>query len=190
MQPRPAAPLYYSISLRFICFNDFQQIAKSLHSKLLLSLIPRTSPNHRAASIARSNASSVFNGVGFSGNGVTYSVTPNGNLLGTLSYGHAQGAVGAGSYAITPTGLYSTQQGYSITAISATLTISPLTLTGTVAAGNSVYGAPLTPGAVTFSNLVTGYTAVTSPVTVTTACNLSGGGKLKVGTYAGVESAG
>jgi filamentous hemagglutinin family protein len=163
--------------------GDVWQIYEGSTAPLLSSfLTPLT--------VTASNASSVFNGVGFSGNGVTYSVTPNGNLLGTLSYGHAQGAVGAGSYAITPTGLYSTQQGYSITAISATLTISPLTLTGTVAAGNSVYGAPLTPGAVTFSNLVTGYTAVTSPVTVTTAGNLSGGGKLKVGTYAGVESAG
>jgi filamentous hemagglutinin family protein len=134
--------------------NDVWQIYEGSTAPLLSSfLTPLT--------VTASNASTVFNGVGFNGNGVTYSVTPNGNLLGTLTYGAAQDAVGAESYAITPTGLYSNQQGYSITVVSANLTIAPLALTGTLAAGSSVYGAPLTPGAVTFSNLISGYAGVT-----------------------------
>ena len=163
--------------------NDVWQIYEGSTAPLLSSfLTPLT--------VTASNASTVFNGVGFIGNGVTYSVTPNGNLLGTLSYGAAQDAVGAGSYAITPAGLYSTQQGYSITVASATLTIAPLALTGSISAGSSVYGAPLIPGAVTFMNVVFGYTAVTSPITISTAGNLSTSGHLKAGSYSGIESAG
>jgi len=49
----------------------------------------------------------------------------------------SQGAVGASSYAITPGGLYSNQQGSSITFISATLTISPLALNGSIAGSST-----------------------------------------------------
>ena len=76
-------------------------------------------------------ATKTYDGKAYSGgNGVTYSVTPNGNLLGTLSFGDA---VNAGSYSITPQGLYSNQQGYLINYVSGTLTVNPkpLTINGT-----------------------------------------------------------
>jgi hypothetical protein len=164
--------------------GDVWQIYEGSTAPLLSSfLTPLT--------VTASNASTVFNGVGFNGNGVTYSVTPNGNLLGTLSYGAAQDAVGAGSYAITPTGLYSNQQGYSITVVSANLTIAPLALTGSISAGSSVYGSALTPGAVVFANLIPGYTTVSGgTAAVSTAGNLSTSNHLKAGSYAGSESVG
>jgi hypothetical protein len=164
--------------------SDVWQIYEGSTAPLLSSfLTPLT--------VTASNASTVFNGVGFNGNGVTYSVTPNGNLLGTLSYGTAQDAVGAGSYAITPTGLYSNQQGYSITVVSANLTIAPLALTGSIGAGSSVYGSALTPGVAVFANLIPGYTTVSGgTAAVSTAGNLSTSNHLKAGSYAGSESVG
>ena len=76
-------------------------------------------------------------------NGVTYSSTPNSNLLGSVSYGGtSQGAIDAGTYSITPSGLYSTQQqgGYAINFISGTLTVDQavLAVMGTIAS-NKVY---------------------------------------------------
>jgi trimeric autotransporter adhesin len=54
-------------------------------------------------------------------------VTPNSNLLGTVSYtGTAKGAVNVGNYVLTPQGLYSNQQGYIITYNSGELTINQL----------------------------------------------------------------
>ena len=78
--------------------------------------------------VTANNAGTTYSGSEFSGGtGVTYSSTPNANLLGTLRYsGTSQGAVNAGSYAITPGGLYSNQQGYIITDVSGTLTINQL----------------------------------------------------------------
>jgi filamentous hemagglutinin family protein len=87
-------------------------------------------------------ATQTYSGAAYSGgNGVTYSVTPGANLLGAVTYdGSAQGAVDAGSYALTPQGLYSNQQGYIISYASGALTINPapLTVSGTTV-GNKVY---------------------------------------------------
>jgi hypothetical protein len=92
--------------------------------------------------VTASDAGETYNGLAYSGgNGATYSVTPNGNLLGSLTYtGSAQGAINAGSYTITPQGLYSTQQGYIISYAGGALTINPapLTVSGT-AVGAKVY---------------------------------------------------
>ena len=81
--------------------------------------------------VTAGNATMTYSGAQYSGaNGVTYSATPNGNLLGTLTYGgSAGGAIDAGSYTITPRGLYSDQQDYLITFVSGTLTVDPATLT-------------------------------------------------------------
>jgi filamentous hemagglutinin family protein len=118
------------------------------------------------------------------GNGVTYSVTPNANLLGTLAYGGtSQGAINAGTYTIVPGGLYSNQQGYVITFASGTLTINPLALTGaSIAAAGSSYGAPVTPGTVSFSNLFPG-DVVTSAVSIVNPA-YSGSNHLNAGGYA------
>jgi filamentous hemagglutinin family protein len=75
------------------------------------------------------------------GSGVTYSVTPNANLLGAISYsGSSQGAMNAGSYAITPSGVYSGQHGYIVSYVNGTLAVdrAQLNLTG-VSANNKVY---------------------------------------------------
>ena len=79
------------------------------------------------------DASKTYDGTAYSGgNGVTYSVTPNSNLMGTLTYtGTSQGAsnVNNGGYTISASGLYSGQQGYLIVYQDGTLTIDPKTLT-------------------------------------------------------------
>jgi filamentous hemagglutinin family protein len=92
--------------------------------------------------VTANDATGTYNGVAYTGgNGVTYSVTPGGNLLGSLTYGgSSQGAVNVGNYSLTPQGLYSNQQGYIISYTSGALTITPapLTVTGTTV-GNKVY---------------------------------------------------
>src|SRR5580700_668071 len=120
--------------------------------------------------------------------GVSYSVTPSANLLGTVSYsGTAQTATNVGSYVIAPGGLYSNQGGYIISYANGTLTIDPLALTGTVATGSSVYGSALKPGAVTFTNLV-GSDQLGATVAVNTTGNTSTSGHLSAGSYTGIES--
>jgi hypothetical protein len=80
--------------------------------------------------VTANNATTTYSGSAYSGsNGVTYSVTPNANLLGTLtlSYsGTSQGAVNVGSYVMTPGGLYSNQEGYIISYVTGTLIIGQL----------------------------------------------------------------
>ncbi len=77
-------------------------------------------------SVTANNASKTYDGAAYAGgNGVSYSATPDANLLGTLSYGGtAQGASAVGSYTLIPAGLYSNQRGYDITFVSGTLTIN------------------------------------------------------------------
>jgi hypothetical protein len=79
--------------------------------------------------VSANGEATTYSGKAFSGgNGFTYSVTPNlSDLFGTLTYsGTSQGAVNAGSYAITPGGLYSNQQGYLINFVSGALSINQL----------------------------------------------------------------
>ena len=97
--------------------------------------------------------------------GVSYSTTPTDNLLGTVSYsGAAQTAINIGSYAISPGGLYSNQQGYIIIYANGALSISPATLTVTANAANRLYGA-VEPA---FSGSVTGFVAGDTQGTATT----------------------
>ena len=83
--------------------------------------------------VTANNFTKTYNGVAYSGgNGVT--PTPGGNLLGTVSYsGTSQGAINVSNYVITPSGLYSNQQGYIISYADGSLTIDPyvVNLTGT-----------------------------------------------------------
>ncbi|GLQ97757.1 GLUG motif-containing protein [Dyella mobilis] len=89
--------------------------------------------NPAALTVTANAASQTYDGLAYSGgNGVTYKGFVDGQtasvLGGTLGYGGgAQGAVNAGSYAITPTGL--TSSNYAITFAPGTLTIDPATLT-------------------------------------------------------------
>jgi len=87
-----------------------------------------------------------YDGAVFSGgNGVSYSLaSPDKSLLlGSLGFsGSSQAVKDTGSYAITPEGLYSSQQGYLITFVDGSLKINPKTLTITgVTASDKVYDA-------------------------------------------------
>ncbi|WP_162130770.1 S-layer family protein, partial [Polaromonas sp. CF318] len=77
------------------------------------------------------------------GTGISCSNVACGSLSGTISFGgNAQGAVNAGSYAVTASGLYSNQQGYDISYANGTLTVNPASLVVTgVSAANKVYDA-------------------------------------------------
>ena len=105
-------------------FNNVWVIYDSFTSPLLRHfLTPIT--------VTASGGSTNYNRVAYAGgNGVSYSATPNSNLLGSLSYsGSSQGAIDAGTYSIMPSGLYSNQQGYLINFVSGNLVINPATLT-------------------------------------------------------------
>lgn len=86
--------------------------------------------------VTANNDTKTYSGTAYSGgNGITYSVaSPTPNPSGSLAFGGtAQSALNAGTYALTPSGLFSVQQGYDISYASGTLTINPasLTLSGT-----------------------------------------------------------
>ena len=94
-----------------------------------------------ALTVTPNAAVKTYDGLAYSGgNGVSYSTTPNGNLLGTVTYGGtAQGATNAGSYTLSASGLYSNQQGYIVSYANGTLTVNPATLTATVVAPDKIY---------------------------------------------------
>ncbi|MBU1297375.1 MAG: filamentous hemagglutinin N-terminal domain-containing protein, partial [Gammaproteobacteria bacterium] len=91
--------------------------------------------------VTANDATKTYDGSAYSGaNGVTYSTTPNSNLLGTVNYsGTSQGANNTGTYTLTPSGLYSNQQGYIISYVDGSLTIDPKVITATYTADNKVY---------------------------------------------------
>ncbi len=110
------------------------------------STAPLLSSFLKPLSVTANNASKTYDGVAYSGgNGVSYSVAGAGaSLFGTPVYGGtSQGAVNAGSYTISVSGLYSNQQGYDTSYVNGTLAI------------NSAVTAPV----------------ATTPVTITTAVN-------------------
>jgi hypothetical protein len=86
-------------------------------------------------------AGKTYDGLAYSGgNGVSYSIAPNANLLGAATYGgSSQGAVNVGSYVITPSGLYSNQQGYDITYANGNLTVNTAPLTVTANGFSKIY---------------------------------------------------
>ena len=113
--------------------------------------------------------SKVYDGVAYAGgsNSVSYSNTVAGaSLLGTPVYaGNAAGAVNAGTYGVSASGLYSSggQAGYAISYIDGGLVITPkaLTVTGATAVDKTYDGnatAAITGGAL--SGLVNGETLV------------------------------
>jgi hypothetical protein len=80
-----------------------------------------------ALTVTANSATKTYDGMGTTGgNGVTYSTTPNGNLLGTVSY---SSGINVGSATITPGGLYSNQQGYIISYVGGALTVNKADLT-------------------------------------------------------------
>ncbi len=88
--------------------------------------------------VTANNATKTYDRLAYSGSGgVSYSITPNSNLLGTVGY---SSGTNAGSYAIAASGLYSNQQGYIISYVDGVLTVNTkaITVTGE-SAGNKVY---------------------------------------------------
>jgi hypothetical protein len=152
-----------------------------------------------ALTVTANSATKTYDGLGTTGgNGVTYSTTPNGNLLGTVSY---SSGINVGSATITPGGLYSNQQGYIISYVSGALTVNKADLTiatsnvtktydGTLAANGAaivtngtLFGTDTLSGgafAFTDANAGSNKTVTTTGVTVTDG---NGGGNYNV-TYA------
>jgi len=67
-------------------------------------------------------------------------------------------------------------------------TVSQLALTGSVAAGSSVYGAALAPGAASLTGVVSGDVVTPDTVAVNTTGQLSTSGHLIAGSHLGIES--
>ena len=118
--------------------------------------------NPAPLTITANDDSKTYNGQAYGGgNGVTYSGFVNGEgsavLSGALGYGgSAQGAVNAGSYAITPNGL--TSSNYTISFVDGTLTVNPAPLTITANDDSKTYNGLAYSGGngVTYSGFVNG----------------------------------
>jgi hypothetical protein len=121
--------------------------------------------NPAPLAVTANNAIKTYDGLAWSGNnGVSYSGFVNGEtsavLGGALAYGgSSQGAVGAGSYAITPSGL--TSGNYTIAFNDGTLTVNPAPLTVTANDVSRFYdGMAFTGGnGVVYSGFVNGETS-------------------------------
>jgi len=73
-------------------------------------------------------------------------------LLGTQTYtGDYDGATTVGTYAITPTGYYSSQQGYDIAYVEGALTIMPIALTVTINDQSKTAGMPINLGTTAYT---------------------------------------
>jgi len=122
-------------------------------------------------------------------------VTSAGAVVNLTGHTSSSGNLNAGTYAGAESLANGTLSGadagnYTLVNPGATgnYTVSQLVLTGTLAAGSSVYGAALSPGAVTFNNLIEGDMVSAGAVTINTAGNLSSSGHFNAGTYTGIES--
>lgn len=114
----------------------------------------------RAPLTISANASKTYDGLAFSGGSVAYSGFMNGEtasvLSGTLSYGGtAQGAVNAGRYGLTASGLSSAN--YAITYVDGSLTVNKAPLTIAVNGVTKNYdGVPFSGGSAIYSGFVNG----------------------------------
>ncbi|WP_431097934.1 beta strand repeat-containing protein [Polaromonas aquatica] len=100
----------------------------------------------KATTVTVANTSKTYDKLSWNGGtSVSCSDVACGSLSGSIGFGGtAQGAVNAGSYTVTASGLYSNQQGYDISYANGTLTVNPASLAVTgVGADNKVYDAGL-----------------------------------------------
>ena len=112
-------------------------------------------------------------------------------LVNTAGHASTSGNLKASSYA----GIESVSalsgadaSNYTFANLHGDYTVSALALTGSIAAGSSVYGSTLAPGAASFTNALAGDMLGTATVAVNTTGRTSTGGKLKAGSYTGIES--
>ena len=122
------------------------------------------------------------------------SVTTGAVALNTTGNTSTSGHLKAGSY----TGIESVSStlsgadagNYTFAGATGNYSVTPVALTGSVAPGNSAYGASLAPGTASLSGVLPGdsVTAATGAVAVNTTGNTSTSGHLKAGSYTGIES--
>ncbi|PFH12288.1 filamentous hemagglutinin family protein [Collimonas sp. PA-H2] len=79
---------------------------------------------------------------------------------------------------------------YTFSGVTGNYTVNQLALNATVGAGSSTYGSTLTPGAVNFTNALSGDLVTPGAVTVNTTGLTSSSGHLIAGTHTGIESVG
>jgi filamentous hemagglutinin family protein len=136
--------------------------------------------------ITADNALKAYDSIAFAGApSATYAPTSYNTdaILGSLSYtGTYSSAANAGSYTIIPTGTYSTQQGYDITYIAGTLTITPQALTVAAQNQSKTYGVNASFGTTAFA--VTGTLYGTDAITGVTLTSPGSSSASSVGSYA------
>ncbi|WP_158279335.1 MBG domain-containing protein [Azospirillum humicireducens] len=143
--------------------------------------------NQAALTVTANNASKTYDGLAYSGgNGVSYSGFVNGEtaavLGGTLAYGGtAQGAVNAGTYTLTASGLSSAN--YAIAYAPGALTVNQTALTVTANNGTKTYDGLAYSGGngVSYSGFVNGETAAVLGGTL--AYGGTAQGAVNAGTY-------
>jgi hypothetical protein len=137
--------------------------------------------------IAANAAAKTYDGLSYSGgNGVVYSGFINDDtsavLGGTLVYGGtAQGAINAGSYTITPSGL--TSSNYTLSYVDSIFTVAPATLTYNAVVSSHDYGSAGT----AFTGTVTGLVnseSLASATTGTAAFVSTAAASANAGSYA------
>ncbi|MCX6888323.1 MAG: YDG domain-containing protein, partial [Verrucomicrobia bacterium] len=139
-------------------------------------------------------AAKTYDGLAFAGgNGVRFAGFENGedatDLGGTLTYGGAaQGAINAGSYALTLSGL--TSGNYVLTYVPGTLTVNKAALTVVAEDASRLYGDANPAFTTTLTGFVNGQTLATSGVTGAGGATTSATTTSAVGTYTLVADAG
>ncbi len=114
-----------------------------------------------------------------------------GNTIGSVNFAtdatmSSSSNWNAGTWTITPSagsGSTFNPNNYNVSYASGTLTVNQLALTASIAAGSTPYGSAIAPGAVTFSNQVTGDVVNAGTVTLVNP-TYSTGGAVNAGSYA------
>ena len=144
--------------------------------------------------VTAGNAAKTYDGAAFTGgSSLVFSGFRNDEaadiLTGTLAFtGNSQGAINAGSYAITPSGLSATN--YTLNFASGTLTVNKAALTLTGADASREYGAADPAYSATLTGFVNGEDFVTAGVTGSAGGVSSALAASPVGTYAYTPTAG
>jgi len=116
------------------------------------STIPLLKSFLQSVTVTANSTSMIYNGTIYDGSaGVTYSSPVT--LSGTLAFTGASKDVG--SYTVTPTGLFTDQQGYDITFASGILTVTQAPLTVMATGVNKIYNG-LTDASVTYGGWISG----------------------------------